>query len=210
MNDINFTRGDNMIIEVDASTKEPRSYNNRTQYGVKPAGQTYWVNLEVDFRPTKGQRFDVKMSTVEKDGKIFRNATIIGPAPPAASVEEQFKAGDAVYARYTGQREAGAPDATKPLAFPPSASSGPSAPLPPLSGKIPWDDWIFTAGMAWNYAVNVCAMPPAEAVAFVNTTLISFSNGKIAMPLRPSFIEGEPPADPFDWADDKPPYGRLD
>ena len=70
-----------MLITVDAVTKEPRVFQGQQQWGVKlPNGE--WITLQCGFRPAKGQQFDVAIKENQgKDGRVFKTATIIAPAP---------------------------------------------------------------------------------------------------------------------------------
>jgi hypothetical protein len=171
------------VITVDAVTKEPRVFNGRTKWGVKPVGGD-WLNLYCDFKPSKGQNFSVSIKeTKGKDGRIFRDAEIVGPAPaqipqpippapptPQASVEAQF-------------------NSLKPNIYA----------EPPRSGKIPWSDWTLVIQATWEAAM-LAQMPPAEAVALVNTTLIAYSNGKLETPIEAGPIsDGDAKDDDIPW-----------
>lgn len=151
------------VITVDAVTKEPRVFQGQQQWGVKlPNGE--WITLQCGFRPAKGQQFDVSIATnTGKDGRVFKTATIIAPAP-AQAPQEQMPA---------SQRglTIGQPQLS------PTAQPG------PLNVKIKWDDWCMVLQSAWQAATDA-GMPPAEAVAVVNTTLIAYSNGKLETPIE--------------------------
>jgi len=143
------------IIIVDAVTKEPREYKGRKKWGVKPVGGD-WLSLYCDFKPERGQNFSVNITeTKGKDGRIFKDAEIIGPAPgvppppppQTPSVEAQFN-----------QLK--------------------------HNGKISWDDWTLAIRLIWDI-VQDTGMPPAEGVALVSTTLIAYSNGKLETPVIP-------------------------
>lgn len=135
-----------MLITVEAVTKDARQYNDQRIWGVKtPDG--IWYSLYCDFRPSKGQQFDVAVHEKTVNGKVYRDAKIIGPAP----IQQQ-------------QRPA-------------------QAPAPAQQAKIPWADWAVVIQSAWE-AASAAGMPPAEAVAVVNTTLIAFSNGKLETPIE--------------------------
>jgi len=164
------------IIEVDASTKEPRIYQGRKKWGVKPKGEDGWLNMFCDFRPMKNMRFQVSIKETQgKDGRVFRDAEIIGPAglapdtpppaPPAQtpSVEAQF-------------------NQIKPNSYAEA----------PRNNKIPWSDWSLMCRAAHELACllepddqgeHICERSNARA-ALVNTVMIAFSNGKLETPVE--------------------------
>ena len=151
------------IITVDAVTKEPRVFQGQQQWGVKlPNGE--WITLQCGFRPSKGQQFDVAITEKQgKDGRVFKTATIIAPAPAQAPQQQERQVDRS-------------PTPSQPQ-LSPTAQPG------PLNVKIKWDDWCMVLQSAWQAATDA-GMPPAEAVAVVNTTLIAFSNGKLETPIE--------------------------
>ena len=146
-----------MIIQVDAVTKEPRVFQGRKQWGVKlPNGE--WLSMECDFQPQRGQSFDVAIKETSKNGKTYKNATIVGPAPaaPPPAPPQQTPSVEAQFNQIKQQ----------------------------ASGKISWDDWTLAIRLIWDI-VQDTGMPPAEGVALVSTTLIAYSNGKLETPVFP-------------------------
>jgi len=145
------------IVVVDAVTKEPREYKGRKKWGVKPVGGD-WLSLYCDFKPQKGQSFSVNITETQgKDGRIFKDAEIIGPAP-------------------------GVPPPPPPQT--PSVEAQFNQIKQQASGKISWDDWALVIRTTWDIVTDT-NMPPAEGVALVNTTLIAYSNGKLETPVFP-------------------------
>jgi len=177
-----------MIITVDAVTKEPREYNGRKQWGVKlPNGE--WISVECDFQPVKGMQFDVAIKESYKNGRSFKNATIIGPAPAPAAQPSVMADFNAVKAESMAMGQ-------KPPQVQPAAQPAPSVAYssPHASAKIPWWDWVHVIRMSWDVAIET-GMPPAEAVALINTTLIAYSNGKLEAPPAPLTGEEQAPQD---------------
>ena len=172
-----------MEITVEMSGKTPRSYGGRTKWGVHPKGSPdgYWVDIYVNDRPKPGQVFNIGAVKEDRsaDGKrIFREAEIIGPAMA------------------TLQRPA-QPAAILPKPGGDSYGNSTTAPAP-SNGKIKWDDWVEIARAAHELAVGMEPEPgtngdaSAARLAFVNTTLIAFSNGKLELPTDAGPVSWEP------------------
>lgn len=164
-----------MEIVVEMSGKTPREYGGRVKWGVHPKGfpKDYWVDIYVQDRPKPGQVFNIGAikETPSADGvKIFREAEIIGPAG--------F-------------------DPVKMQLPPMKGTSGAS------NGKIKWDDWVQIARaaseLAWKLEPEPATSPndhaPAARLAFVNTTLIAYSNGKLELPTDAGPVSREPGSD---------------
>lgn len=190
---LTIKKGGSMVITLTRVAQKPKQdFQGRQVWGVltQQYGAQQWVDLQCDHQPMVGQSYDVQIKQKPKNnGGFFMDATIIGPAhqPPAA--QPQFSP-----TPQRGARESAPADQLGPLApqqapqqvvhqAPPSA---PTVQAPPPSGKIAWEDWVFVTGLAWDYAINRCAMPPAEAVAYVSTTLIAFSKGNLELPAPPA------------------------
>lgn len=201
------------LITVDACSKEPKTCQGGPHKGEQiwqvkdPAG--VWASLYYGGpRPTKGQQFQVNITTREYQGKTYYDAHIAGPAPA------QFAQAAAVHqlAQSIGQPQTAHQSAHTANIGPLNGDSGGlgNAPLAAVlalgkpSGKIAWADWAHIAETAWAQGAAI-GMPPSECVAYVNTTLIAFSNGKLELPVKADPLAGskEPgDDDPFDWADD--------
>jgi len=150
------------VITVDAVTKEPRVFQGRKQWGVKlPNGE--WLSMECDFQPQRGQSFDVAIKETFKNGKTYKNATIVGPAPAAPPPAPP-------------SLEAIAKEAFNQL----KPNSYAEA---PRNSKISWDDWCLMIRASWQILSSL-DLPHAEAVAVISTTLIAFSNGKLETPVE--------------------------
>jgi hypothetical protein len=165
-----------MEITVEMASKASREYGGRTKWGVHPKGapKDYWVDIYVQDRPQPGQVFNigaVKESTSKDGAKVFREAEIIGPA--AGTIDPKT----------WPQAPLSAAPSPKVQPYSQSALNGtPGA----SSGKIKWDDWCVIAKSAHELALlmeqGLSADTATARVAFVNTTLIAFSNGKLELP----------------------------
>jgi hypothetical protein len=177
-----------MLIQIDLVTKNPREFGGKQIWGVKlPNGQ--WLNLEAGFRPEKGMQLDVNIKDVKgKDGKTYHNATIIGPAP--GQLNEVF---------HPQQRQQNSepqwPDPAKVI-----EQSKPSNYQPPA--KISWSDWVATAQSACELA-NLMSLENDARAAFINTTMIALSNGKLELPTDagPALVDepGDAKTDDVPW-----------
>ena len=183
-------RGNQMIITLTkVLANKVREYQGRKQWPVitREFGDKAWVTLECHFQPNEGQVFDVAI--VEKPnpkGGFYRNATIIGPAGQPAQQQAQPKQP----AQPVQQNApAGQPG-------PITISDGFSRTYPGIQpSKISFEDWGRAASSAWTLGVAL-GMPAAECVAFVSTTLIAFSNGKLELPKVDDSEFGDvPPSD---------------
>ena len=155
------------IIQVDAVTKEAREWKGRKKWGVKPVGWSEWLNLYCDFKPQKGQSFSVNITETQgKDGRVFKDAEIIGPAPaaPPPAPPAQTPSVEAAFNQLKQQH----------------------------NGKIPWSDWSLVCRAAHELACllepddqgeHICEWSNARA-ALVNTVMIAFSNGKLETPIE--------------------------
>lgn len=155
------------VITVDAVTKEPRVFQGRKQWGVKlPNGD--WLSMECDFQPQRGQNFDVAIKETSKNGKTYKNATIVGPAPSAQPAPPP------------------APPSLEAIAKEAFNQLKPASYALPPNGKISWDDWVSVAMAAGELAERLALEMDARG-AFINTTMIAFSNGKLETPPQPIF-----------------------
>ena len=100
-----------------------------------------------------------------ENGKTYKNATIVGPAPAPVPPEKT----------YTPAQVSTIQSVEKIF------NENLMIKSPPASNKIPWSDWTLVIQATWETAM-LANMPPAEAVALVNTTLIAYSNGKLETP----------------------------
>lgn len=170
-----------MIITINKVLADKvRIFNGRQQWpvGTVQFGNKQWVTLECDFQPQPGQSFDVAIKEKPNNrGGKFIDATIIGPAPaaapPAQSQPFQTYQGSARNPIYSENHAT--------ATYQPAPQPTPMAQPGPSNAKISWHDWCETAGAAWAFG-TACGMPAPEAVAFVNTTMIQFGQGKLAMP----------------------------
>ena len=183
------------IITIDGGKKEPRicaggPHKGENIWSVIDTTGT-WYSLYCFDRPQKGQQYNVNVTSKNVGDKTYRDAYIVGPAPA------QFAAAAQVHqlAQSIGN---GALVQPAPQSAPTGNVDAPKAEFR-ASGKIPWVNWACLAEAAWAQGAAI-GMPPAECVAYVNTTLIAYSNGKIDLPV-PMVAELEPGSDDFDWAE---------
>lgn len=153
-------------IKVEAHTKEPRVWKNQVQWGVKIQDGS-WVTLHREKKPEKGETIDVNIS--ERKGKndmIYVDAFPV--MPPLVQAIQQ-----------------------------PAQQNGAEPVTPKKDERLTWDDYREVAKAAHNLAL---VLEPDEygdeiagkalmrtdrspaRMAFVNTTLIAYSNGKFIVP----------------------------
>lgn len=167
------TKGGIVQIKVEAVTKEPREYKGQKNWGVKLPGNAGWITLYREKQPTRGEVIDVNITERRgNNGVSYKDAFPV--MPPLAPEPVEVKA----------------------------------APK-----QITWDDYREVAKAAHNLALvlepdeytseeRLTALvrtdrSPAR-MAFVNTALIAYSNGKFIVPkeddeyVAPSEDEGAP------------------
>jgi len=183
-----------MEITVEMSGKTPREYGGRTKWGVHPVGspKDYWIDIYYDERPKAGQVFNIGAvkETMSKDGaKVFREAEIIGTSSPEARRPIAQP-----------QQSHHAPLTNNPPAQSTNGSAAPAGQRidwdykttqpAPSNGKIKWWEWVQMTEAAHDLAVRMEPEPgtspndhaPAARLAYVNTTLIAYSNGRLELP----------------------------
>ena len=205
------------IITIDGGKKEPRicaggPHKGENIWSVIDTGGV-WYSLYCFDRPQKGQQYNVNITSKQVGDKTYRDAYIVGPAPA------QFAQADAVHQLAQGIYPTPTPGQLATRAeYPaqgignganaqPAPQSAPTGNVGPLnvefkpSGRIAWADWALVTKAAWELSQELIPpMPFAEAVAYINTTLIAYSNNKIDLPV-PLVAELEPGSDDFDWAE---------
>ena len=167
------------IITIDGGSGQPKQTlggpNKGKQYWTVIGTDGNWYSLYYDGpKPQKGQEFNCMVNSREYNGKTYHDAHIItAPPQPFANPAPQL--------------------APKPPQAQPEPQSAPTA-TPALSnGKIKWDEWLQIADAASQLAHRLepdrlplngdAGLSTATArIAFVNTTLIAFSNGKLELP----------------------------
>ena len=162
-----------MLITVEAVSKQPRQFNNQTIWGVMTPNKT-WYSLACDFKPAKGQVFDVAVTeTIGNNGQTYRNAQIIGPAP-------------------TQQPTTAPPPGTAiPL---PNGVDASRVIVGQPSGKVPWDEWVRVINATTAISVDL-NMPPEVQVGLLQTTLVTLRDGKLESPPVPTETTREPGQD---------------
>jgi hypothetical protein len=205
------------VITINGGKAEPRTcmggpHKGENIWSVIDTGGT-WYSMYCFDRPQKGQQYNVEVKSKQVGDKTYRDAFIVGPAPA------QFAQAEAVHqlAQSIGNGAPSANPALPPSPYevkrfeytqaqpaPQSAPTGnvdaPKAEFKP-SGKIAWADWARMAEAAWAQGAAI-GMPPTECVAYVNTTLIAYSNGKIDLPVVEPLEPGSDADSDFDWADE--------
>jgi hypothetical protein len=185
-----------MILVVDAVTKDPKQFGDKAIWGIKTKDGN-WYDFHGGFRPDRGQSLNAKIWEVKgKNGKAYLHADLMEPPPQAVDTR-----------------------------LPPLLAPQPEKNL--INGaqnlrpndKIKWEDWVQISEAAHDLAVRMEPEPatspndhaPAARLAFVNTTLIAFSNGKLELPTDAGPVSREP-GDDDPYADpDKvlpPEWGR--
>ena len=220
--------GQKMRAEILMSTKlaRPQSpyakhHKEQTSWGVKIANwRDDWINLFGlgPNRPNKGDMFeiDLNMDTYAKDGaeRVSYWADVITASAPAAAPAPARPVGvDAA-----GALRSLADSLTKPSVYSVNneqpATPQPLRPLQPDS-RPSWADYERVARAAHRLAVELeprdpSVIDPSTArMAFVNTTIIAYGQGKVGLPPEE---EIEPGSDIFNDApllgpdDDTPPF----
>jgi len=165
-----------MQLTVEAVTKAPRLFNGATIWGVKAPDGT-WYSLHQHDKPNKGDTLNVNVEQHHgKDGRAYLDA----------------------YPIIDRSRGVTIPDGTPAPAKPQAAQS---------NGHIPWEDYRRMAEHAHmlaarlepdgtetsqsdnNFQATLIDRSAARA-AILNTVMIAFSNGKIALPKQPDEPEG--------------------
>lgn len=160
-----------MQLQVEAVTKAPRLFNGHTIWGVKCGAN--WYSLYQLKPPAKGETLNVTVESHKgRDGRDFLDAYPIIETPPAKAQ--------------------------------PAASNG----------HIPWEDYQRMAEHAHALAASLepdtlgkggeneelvvrTVDRSAARAAIVNTVMIAFSNGKIALPAASDQPEGWQEEAPF-------------
>ena len=169
-------------ILVEAVAGNPREYQGKLSWGVKLPNQV-WITLHQQEKPNRGDRINVEIKQKQgNNGRVFIDAYPV--QPPAAQP---------------------APQAAQ------ASSNGNEAPR--TNGKLAWDDFtrMIRAAHALARELEPDGPPPGAPqdrivadrsrarITFVDTIIMSFDHGKIALPKQEE--EAEPwDADPFDPA----------
>ena len=171
-----------MNLVVDAVTKESKQFGNTEIWGIK-ATDGNWYDFHGGFKPSKGQSLNCKVWPVKgKNGKDYMHADLIPEHPQQAQQAQPAQQPKPAAQPYSN----GNP--------PQQGATGIAFGMPPPSnGKIKWDEWTEIADAASQLAHRLepdrlplngdAGLSTATArIAFVNTTLIAFSNGKLELP----------------------------
>ena len=193
------------IITIDGGKKEPRicaggPHKGENIWSVIDTNGVWYSLYDGNYpcfdRPQKGQQYSVNVTSKNVGDKTYRDAFIVGPAPA------QFAQAEKVH--QLAQSIGSGPEKGNGWPAPESAPTGNVGPLNvefKPSGRIAWADWALVTKAAWELSQELIPpMPFAEAVAYINTTLIAYSNNKIDLPV-PLVAELEPGSDDFDWAE---------
>ena len=187
-----------MILQVEVTTKTPKNIGGKQIWGIKD-NQGNWYDFQGGFKPAKGQQLNVRIENVQGDnGKTYKHAHLIEPPPPQQAQQAQPM------------------QVHQPA---PVSATGQPGPLNAGNGKIKWEDWELIARaaseLAWKLEPEPATSPndhaPAARLAFVNTTLIAFSNGKLELPTEAGPVSREPgdDGDPYADADAVVPWGKT-
>ena len=217
-----------MLITIDGWAKQQKTDKRGQAYLPVHLPDGRWLNLYAwdGFKPAKGMTFDVDIKssayrTPDGEARTSNWATIIGPAPkqaapvappqqwtppPPAGVHTDnptYGHGPtpppAPQSAPTGQPgPATIGDGfTRTYPAPTGQPGGFAAPIP--QAKTTFADWSRLVSVTWALGVSL-GIPPAECVGFLQTTLITFRDGKLELPVADTGAEGPISGDEFDWA----------
>ena len=152
-----------MQITVESTTKESKQARGQTYWGIKFKGE--WFNLFVNDKPKQGDKFEVDVKTSEWNGRTFRWAT-----PVKGKEAPQQKEANGSWEHYAEMARAAHRLAKE---------------LEPDSSR--WPQLLQEGGSEDPAEIITCDRSRARA-AILNTCLIAYSEGRVALPAEP-----EPP-----------------
>src|SRR5678815_2853761 len=145
-----------MQITVKSTTRESKQAQGKTYWGVKHEDGN-WYNVITNDKPTMGQRFEADVKETQFNNRTYRWATPIGPKQ--ATTGNNSSNGHIAWEDYRTMAEA----------------------AHELAGELEPDDREIEPGEDGNkYYVKLDRS--AARAAILNTVMIAFANGKIALP----------------------------